>query len=135
MRPATIFLARLIGLLLVMLALAMALHQQTYIAIAAAIVQYQPLLFIVGLILLTCGLAMVLAHNVWSGGVLPIIITLIGWITLIRGLIILLTPPDALAFLFQKMHLESIFPVVLAITAALGGYLTYAGFWPTRRGS
>jgi hypothetical protein len=25
------------------------------------------------------GLAMVLAHNVWSGGPLPVIVTLIGW--------------------------------------------------------
>jgi hypothetical protein len=37
-------------------------------------------LFVVGVIAVAAGLAMVLGHNVWSGGVLPVVITLTGWL-------------------------------------------------------
>jgi hypothetical protein len=133
MRPLTIFLSRLIGLLLLATALAMALHRLSFAEMAAAIVHDPPLLFILGLIMLTAGLAMVLAHNIWSGGVLPVVITVLGWITLIRGLIVLLAPPDALAFLFERMNFEKVFYPALIITAVIGAYLTYAGFRPSRR--
>jgi len=41
-------------------------------------------LFLAGVIAVIAGLAMVLGHNVWSGGALPVIVTLVGWSTLIR---------------------------------------------------
>jgi hypothetical protein len=89
--------------------------------------------FLIGLITLAIGLALVLAHNIWSGGVLPIVITLFGWITLIRGLIFLLASPDVLASLFEKMNFEKVTNVAIAITAVLGVYLTDMGFRPQRR--
>ena len=97
MRPLTIFLSRFIGLFTLVLALALALHQASFVEIADRLVHDGPLLFITGLIVLAIGLAMVLSHNIWSGGALPVVITLFGWIQLVRGLIFLLAPPDALA--------------------------------------
>lgn len=132
MRPLTIFISRLLGLVFLALSLAMTLHQQSFIETAALIVRDPPLLFILGLITLIAGLAMVLAHNIWSGGVLPVVITLIGWITLIRGLVLLLATPDILASFFEKIDLEKHFYVPSAITFLLGFYLTYMGFKPAR---
>jgi len=43
---------------------------------------------------LCAGLALVLAHNVWSGGALPILVTIVGWISLLKGLMILILPPQ-----------------------------------------
>jgi hypothetical protein len=37
---------------------------------------------------------MVLAHNIWSGGVLALIVTLVGWVTLIKSLSFLFLPPE-----------------------------------------
>jgi hypothetical protein len=34
---------------------------------------------VMGLISLSAGLAIVLAHNIWSGGVLPVVVTICGW--------------------------------------------------------
>jgi hypothetical protein len=42
-----------------------------------------------GAITLAAGLAMVLAHNIWSGGALVVVVTVVGWITLIKSLLFL----------------------------------------------
>lgn len=132
MLPLTIFLSRLLGLSMLVLSLAMFLHRQAMAETASVIIHDRPLLFILGLITLIAGLAIVLAHNIWSGGSLPVVVTLIGWITLIRGLILLLAPPDALVSLFERMDFGKFFSVPAAITFALGLYLTYMGFRRSR---
>jgi hypothetical protein len=131
MCPLTIYLGRLFGLLFLVLALAMVLHRQSFAEIAPLMIQDRPAFFLLGLITLTAGLAVVLAHNIWTGGLLPVIITLFGWITLIRGLIILLAPPEALASFLEKTNLASTINVGIAVSFVLGAYLIYAGF--TRR--
>jgi hypothetical protein len=125
MQPLTIFL-RLIGLFALAFSVAMVLRRETFIVIAS-------LLFILGLITLAIGLVMVLSHNIWSGGVLPVVITNFGWIQLFRGLVALLAPPDALAYLFDRMNFPKFLYGAIAITFVLGVYLTYMGFrrsWP-----
>src|SRR5712691_1274253 len=106
MSTRTIFLARLIGLFCLVVSVAMFLHEQATVEIVTAMVRDPPLLFILGMLGLLAGLAMVLAHNVWSGGALPIVVTLFGWILLIRGAILLLLPPDTLARLLESLHFE-----------------------------
>jgi hypothetical protein len=78
MQPLTIFLSRLIGLFAIALSLAIILHRKSFVEMASEMVRDPPLLFLVGLITLAIGLAMVLSHNIWSGGVLPIVITLLA---------------------------------------------------------
>ncbi|MCI0600648.1 MAG: hypothetical protein L0Y60_14220 [Beijerinckiaceae bacterium] len=133
MLPLTLFLSRLIGLLLLALSSAMALNQRSIAETAGLLIHDRPLLLILGLITLTAGLAMVLAHNIWSGGALPIVVTLIGWITLIRGIVLLLVPPEVLASFVEKFDIEKHFYVPSAITFVLGFYLTYMGFKLARR--
>src|SRR5690348_14216277 len=38
------------------------------------------------------GTALVIGHNVWSGGVLPVVVTLLGWLTLIKGIALMAMP-------------------------------------------
>src|SRR6266581_7173274 len=92
--PLTIFLTRLIGLFLILVSVSMLTHKQTMVETAGALIHDRPLLLIVSMLALTGGLAMVLSHNVWSGGVLPVIITLFGWIILIQGLFLLFLSSD-----------------------------------------
>jgi len=132
MRPLTIFLSRIIGLTTLVLGLTMILHRQSFLEMASRMAHDGPLLFLIGLITLAIGLAIVLSHKVWSGGVLPVVITLFGWIQLIRGLVFLLAPPDTLGALFENMNFEKFFPFATAITCVLGLYLTVEGFRPAR---
>jgi hypothetical protein len=128
MPTRTIFLARLIGLFALIQATAMILHKEAVADAMTGVMDNRPLLLVLGLIALAAGLAMVLAHNVWSGGALPVVVTLIGWIVLIRGVLILLLPADALARLFAAVRFGTAFYVYAALALVLGVYLTWAGF-------
>src|SRR5260370_15161471 len=128
MSTRTIFLARLIGLFAILLSLSEFLHKQATVETAAALVRDRPLLFILAMLGLLAGLAMVLAHNVWSGDALPIVVTLFGWILLIRGALLLFLSPEAVAGLIDFFHFEQLFYLYAGITLVLGLYLTYAGF-------
>jgi hypothetical protein len=87
------------------------------------------MMFVLGAITLIAGLAMVLAHNIWSGGVLVVIVTLVGWITLIKALLFLFLPPEMEAGLFLgQLHYQELFYVYGAFSLVLGIYLTYGGF-------
>jgi hypothetical protein len=133
MTARTIFLAKLIGLYCILVSLAMAVHEQLTIETLIAMMHDAPLLFVTGLVSLAAGLAMVLSHNVWSGGALPVIVTLIGWATLIKSLLILLLTPMQEAQIFLGgLHYARFFYVYAAITFVLGAYLTYAGFTASR---
>jgi hypothetical protein len=129
MTARTVFLGRLLGLYLILIALPMGANQQATIATVEALVHNAPLLFVVGLILVAVGLAMILSHNIWSGGALPVIVTLIGWLTLLKGLLFLfLPPPEAVGVIIWGKAYEQFFYADVAIVFLLGVYLTYAGF-------
>ena len=128
MSRLTIYLGRLIGLFLLIAALSMILDPDSMIEMATALVDDRALLLIVGLISLGIGLAIVVGHNVWSGGLLPILITLFGWSQLLRGLALLLLPAETQVAFFQVMRLEDLFYVYAGIPLVIGAYLTYAGF-------
>jgi len=135
MSSRTVFLSKLIGLYCVLISLAMIARKRAMIEMVMALVNDRPALFIVGMITLLAGLAIVLAHNVWSVGALPIVVTLVGWWTLIKGLLFLfLTPEAAVGFFLVGLHYERLFYLYCTIALALGLYLTYGGFRSTTCG-
>lgn len=105
----------------------MLLHKQSMVETVETLVHNRLVLLILGMIALIGGLAMVLCHNVWSGGALPIIVTLFGWSILIRGLLLLFLP-DAMVSLFETVRFGELFYIVAAISLVIGFYLTYGGF-------
>ena len=68
MSPRTMFLSRLIWLYCILVSLYMVTHKQVTVELVTALVHSQPALFAVGLMTVIIGLAMILSHNVWSGG-------------------------------------------------------------------
>lgn len=93
-----------------------------------ALIHNPPLLFLAGLMALITGLAIVLSHNVWSGGALPIVITLIGWTTLIKGLLLLFQSPEGADRMFLgALQYERFFYVYTSVSLLLGIYLTSMG--------
>jgi putative exporter of polyketide antibiotics len=63
----TIFLSRLIGLYCIVIALSMMTRRQATAETVTALLQNPSMMLIVGIITLAAGLAVVLAHNIWSG--------------------------------------------------------------------
>jgi hypothetical protein len=104
-------------------------HAQATVEIMKAIIRDRPLLFICGLIGVTVGLAIVLAHNVWSGGVLPILVTLFGWASLIKGMLLLVLSPETESRVFIAGFGYEQHPNLFAAFALLlGACMTYWGF-------
>lgn len=99
-----------------------------------AILRNPPLLFIAGLLGMTAGLAIVLAHNVWSGGALPILVTLFGWSNLIKGLLLLVLSPETESrVLLVGLGFERQPMLYAALLLLMGAYLAYAGFKSSKR--
>ncbi len=129
MSSRTIFLSRLIGLYCIVIALSMMTRRQDTVETVTALLQNSSMMLIVGIITLAAGLAVVLAHNIWSGGALGVVVTLVGWITLIKSLFFLFLPPEMEAGLFLgQLHYRQLFYLYTAISLVLGVYLTYGGF-------
>jgi hypothetical protein len=128
MNSRTVFLARLVGLFLLVLSLAMLVQRGSIEPAVYALVEDRAALLVVAMLGVVGGLAMVLAHNIWSGGPLPVIVTLVGWSLLIRNSLLLFLPSEAVVALFAAFHVDQLYYLYAVIDLAIGLYLTYAGF-------
>jgi hypothetical protein len=128
MSSLTIFLAKFLGLYCIVVALTMMIRKQSTIAAIQALLNDPPLLLFVEVLGLAAGLAMIVGHNIWSGGALPVVISLFGWVLAIRGAGLLALSPAALSKLVEALRYEELFYFYVAATLVLGLYLTYAGF-------
>jgi hypothetical protein len=129
MAERTAFLGRLIGIYCILVGIAMGINKQATILTVMALVHDASSLFVFGLVVVAVGVAMILRHNVWSGGALPVIVTVIGWLILIKGLLFLfLPPPAAVGFVVWGPAYEQFFYLDVGAALVLGIYLTYAGF-------
>src|SRR6516164_1668892 len=106
----TIFLAKLIGLTMIIVSFYTLAQKRTVIALIKAMIDDRPLMFFIELVGMIAGLAMVLAHNIWSG-TLAIVVTLIGWMLLIRSLVWMVLPPRTMRQLISALRLERNYPV------------------------
>ena len=110
MSPRTLFLSRLIGLYCILVAMSMITRRQATLESVTALLHNPSMILILGVITLAAGLAMVLAHNIWSGGGLAVVVTLVGWITLIKSLLFLFLPPEVEAgFFLRQLHHQETF--------------------------
>jgi hypothetical protein len=71
--------------------------------------------------------AIVVGHNLWSSDLLRLIVTLIGWLTLIRSIILLFLSPEAIGRLMKAVRYEQNYYLFTAIPLVIGLYLTVAG--------
>ena len=123
----SIFLAQLIGPLLLVMGLGMVVDAESYRTMAQQFLVSRALIYIAGLLAFVPGLAIVLVHNVWAFD-WRVIITLLGWLSLIGGIFRLLLPQQVTvvgsAMLARPGYLTG--GGIGAI--ALGGVLTMFGY-------
>jgi hypothetical protein len=124
----THFLARLIGLYCIIMSLVMLVRKPAIMELVMGMIQDRPLLFVVQIFGLVAGLAMVLAHSLWFSGLLALVVTLIGWLTLIRNVVWLFLPAETLQRFMMTIRFEQNFVVFGIVTLVIGVYLTASGF-------
>jgi hypothetical protein len=128
MSPLTIYIGKLLGLYCIAFAVAAMANKKSIVATMNALIRNPPLLLYVDIINLAVGLALVIGHNVWSGGLLPVAVTLVGWAALIKGLLFLFLSPDRMIKLYEALHYEKLFFLYMGATLLIGVYLTIAAF-------
>jgi hypothetical protein len=128
MKSFTVYLGRLLGLFTLITSVWLLSERQTTLTTIPALLGNRPVMVIFAVMALAAGLAVVLAHNIWSGGPLPILVTVIGWIMLIRGVLFLFLSPETTLSILAAMQFGNFSYVYLAVPFVLGISLTYLAF-------
>ena len=128
MSPLTLFLAKLLGAVLLTMAAAMAARGPAMAQTAKRMMSDPALVMIGGAMRVGLGLAIVIGHDIWTGGALPVAVTLFGWALYFSGLLLLFASPERLIAMVAGMKLERN-PLVYALVIGLVGlYFLGAGF-------
>jgi len=128
MSSRTTFLAKLMGLFLIGMAAALFVNEASMVAAVGATVREPELLLAYSVVSLAAGLALVIKHNRWRGGAATIIVTLVGWALLIKSLLLLFAPTNAIISLYGFVRFGDLVYGYAAVIALIGLYLTYSGF-------
>ena len=87
-----------------------------------------PWMLFSGMVATAAGLAIVLGHNVWSGGALAVVVTLFGWAALLKGVSLLLVPPEQMAAAYKGLGFERFFYAWMSAVLVLGLLITLDAF-------
>ena len=128
MPAVTIYLSRLIGVVMLIAGVAMVMDKQIVIAAVSQLGVDRTPLLLLGFLRVVGGAAIVLVHNFWTKGFWPLVVTLTGWAIVLRGVMVLFVPPDVMAGIIAASHIVDFYYVYAAIPLVVGGYLSLRGF-------
>ncbi len=123
----SLFLARLIGPILVVLAIGLLVRQDSWRAMASDFISSRPLVFLTGFLTLLGGLALVNTHNVWEPG-WPLIITIFGWLAVIGGTARMLFPETVMGMGKKMLDSKAYLTGGGVVEGLLGLWLCYVGY-------
>jgi hypothetical protein len=124
---ASIFLARLLGPLLLLPGLGLLTNQRAFRTMAGEVIGSVTLVYLFGLMDFAAGLAIVLVHNVWVPN-WRVIITLLGWLLLIRGAARVLIPETLMGYAKTMLRRQNVYLVSGIVLSLLGLVLCYFGY-------
>lgn len=123
----TIFLAKLMGPMLIAMGVATVIHPERFWHMAQEFLESDALLFISGVITLPVGLAIVNTHNVWEMN-WPVIITIFGWLMILAGIVRMVLPQALKTAGRAMIEKVTYLAVPGSVMTAFGAYLTYQGY-------
>ena len=125
--PTSELIAKIISPLFIIVAISMLLNRRYYHAIINELLETPPLLHFAAFIKLFIGILLVLFHNFWSTN-WSILITLLGWIVLIKSLIFFLFPRQVIEFCKKMLSNPKIITFTGISCLIIGLFLSLAGF-------
>jgi hypothetical protein len=117
MSAITIFLGRLVGLYLVAISGGMLANRRRTLATLDEMARSGPWTLFSGMVATAGGLAVVLGHQVWSGGALRVFVTLVSWAALLEGMTLLLVPAERIAAAYKAIGFKRFFHVWMVANA------------------
>jgi hypothetical protein len=123
----SIFIAKLMGPILLVVGISILIDEKATRAMAKDVLGNQALIYIFGVVDLLLGLVLVTVHNVWVAD-WRVIITLIGWLSLVRGLVRTLFAPYVVKKAPKLLKMQGLLTGVSIVMIILGAVLSYYGY-------
>jgi hypothetical protein len=127
MQPV-VFIARVIGPLFIVLGIGILLNQSIYTDMIGQAVLLPALIYLSGLLAFTAGVAMLNGYHAWTFD-WRVIITILGWIMVIAGIIRIVLPAATAVLALAVYSGTSAMPIVAVIVIVVGAFLSYQGYF------
>jgi hypothetical protein len=124
----TRFCARVIGPLMLIVGAIVAARFDTIAQMIPGILDDAPLSFVAGIFTLIVGVVLFAAHHHWSGPT-PILVSLLGLLTIFRGVILMLAPGLAADVAARMLDAGPGAWIAAGVAILIGLWLTYAGWF------
>lgn len=118
---------QLFGLSLTVMGLAWIIDPRSLVRLVKNMLENESVLLLYGLLALISGYLLVTFHNTWTGGSATVI-TLLGWLALIKGLFITMIPPFGIKLAKFPRPLRKYFNFVPWIVLIVGLFSLYIGY-------
>ena len=124
----SIFIARIFGLCYLILGAGFVFNRKAFGQVIDDFCKNAALVIYGGLVSLVIGVVIILTHNVWVAN-WTVIITIIGWLALIKGIWIIVFPNTVPKFIQAYKKNENLLIVNPIVILILGAVLTFFGFF------
>ena len=122
----SVYLARLLGPVLAVAGIGILIGPNAYLAMAGGMMNDAPLIYLATIMGLLGGLALLQAHNLWVAD-WRVIITLLGWLTVIESVVWLLFPSE-MRRVWAPLLSETLLFVSAAIVLVAAAVLCFFGY-------
>ena len=123
----SIFIAKLLGPIFVLVGLAILLRPQMFRDLLQEFLKSPVLMYLAGFLGLLGGLALVLTHNIWALD-WRLIITLLGWVSIVRATVTIFQPQQIVSVGSKLLEHRGIFFGAAVIDLVTGLVLSYFGY-------
>jgi hypothetical protein len=123
----TFFFAQFLVLMMIVVSISMLLQRPMYMSLMAGFRENRASLYGASLLALILGSFIVLMHNVWNGGFLPVLVTLFGWMIFLKGAALLILPSATLERMMRPAHARRAYVAIAVVVLIIGMYLFLAG--------
>ncbi len=124
----SIFLARVLGLYFIIVCLALLFRFKEIRKSFDEMVSNKAHVFLRAFLSLVIGILLVVSHSIfvldWR-----LLITLIGYLALLKGICLLFFPEKMLVYKHAVMDKQPIYYTIVIIFLLIGAFLAYHGFW------
>jgi hypothetical protein len=119
--------AGLIGPTLIAIAATMLLNLSTLPVLVEEASRDPALIYLSGLLMFIAGFAIVRAHNRWTGA-WPVLVTLLGWLALLGGLLRMLFPIQLGQLALGLAPRTGVLSAAAVVLLLIGGFLSFKAY-------
>ncbi|MES1202010.1 MAG: hypothetical protein ABUS57_11250 [Pseudomonadota bacterium] len=123
---STLIGARILGPLMLAFGILLIVQRSRILTVLEGLMDDEALMLVGGVISLFIGLVIVALHTSWRG-ITAILVSLIGWASVIRGAAVLFVPDLARSLIARVLVTPQVLPIAGCALAFIGLWLTFIG--------